>query len=473
MSNNDIFFMPAWKMAEKIKNQEFTSLEITQAIIERIKKVNPIINAYCIPTFDSALKKAKQIDNRIRNNEKVGKIAGVPISIKDEMRIKGVRTTYGSKIFENNIAEEDEITVKRLKKEDVVILGKTNMPEFGHHGYTRNLVFGETVNPWNTNKATGGSSGGAAAAIASGLGPLGLGADGGGSIRAPCSFCGLFGIKATQGRVPVHPENSTLADTLLDQYGPLARNVKDAALMLDILKGPYEFDKFSLPTQNISYFDHVDEIQKNLKIGYSLDLGFVKALDPEVEKMVIESVYKFEELDYNIEKVKIKLRKPEFAFNIIYTTYFAYEFAPLLKEWKDRMTPSLVRMIEAGLSFNAIDYMKALDIRSNLYERVAQYFKDYDILITPTTAIPAFNKEEEPPMVINGKSVPPTTFTAFTFPFNLTGHPAASIPCGWSKEHTPIGMQIVGNRFEDLKVLQVAKAFENIAPWQDKRPNLL
>jgi len=472
MKNNDIYFMPAWKMAELIQNQERTSLEITQAIIERIKKINPIINAYCIPTFDSALEKAKQIDTAIRNNQKVGKLAGVPISIKDEMRIKGVRTTYGSKIYENNIAEEDEITVKRLKREDVVILGKTNMPEFGHHGYTRNLVFGETVNPWNTDKATGGSSGGAAAAVSSGLGPLALGADGGGSIRAPCSFCGLFGIKATQGRVPVHPENTTLADTLLDQYGPLARNVKDAALMLDILKGPYDFDKFSLPAQDISYFDKVDEIPRNLKIGYSLDLGFVKAIDPEVEKNLLNSVHKFEELDYNVDKLKIRLRKPEFAFNIIYTTYFAYEFTSFLKEWKDKMTPSLVRMIEAGSSFNAIDYMKALDIRSNMYERVAEHFKEYDILVTPTTAIPAFNKGEEPPMVINGKSVPPTTFTAFTFPFNLTGHPAASIPCGWSSKNTPIGMQIVGNRFEDLKVLQAAKAFEEIAPWQDKTPNL-
>jgi len=464
--------MSAWKMAEAIKTQEFSSLEITDMIIERIEKINPIINAYCTPTFDSAREKAREVDKLIKNNEKVGRLAGVPISIKDEMRIKGVRTTYGSKIYEDNIPEEDEITVKRLKTEDCVILGKTNMPEFGHHGYTRNLIFGETVNPWNTDKATGGSSGGAAAAVASGLGPLALGADGGGSIRAPCSFCGLFGIKASQGRVPVHPENATIADTLLDQYGPLARYVKDAALMLDILKGPYDLDKYSLPKQDISYFDHVNEMPKNLKIGYSLDLGFVKAIDPEVEKNVIGSVHKFEKLGYDVEKVKIRLRKPEYAFNIIYTTYFAYEYNSFLKDWKDRMTPSLLRMIEAGLTFNAIDYMKALDIRSKIFEKVAKFFRDYDILVTPTTAIPAFNKREEPPMVINGKSVPPTTFTAFTFPFNMTGHPSASIPCGWSSENTPIGLQITANRFEDLTVLQVAKAFEDIAPWQNKRPEL-
>ncbi|MFX1389449.1 MAG: amidase [Promethearchaeota archaeon] len=470
MSNEDICFMSAYEMKEKIENQELTSQEITEKIIERIEKINPIINAYCITTFDWARETAKKADEAVKKGEKIGVLHGVPTSIKDEMPIKGIRTTFGSKIYENYIPEEDDICVSRLKNAGCVILGKTNMPEFGHHGFTRNLIFGESVNPWNKEKTTGGSSGGAAAAVASGLGPLALGADAGGSIRNPSSFCGVFGIKSNIGRVPIYPTTGLLSEIGLDQYGPITRYVKDAALMLDVIKGSHHADKHTLPDQNISYFQNIEDRPQKLKIGYSLNLGFAKAIEPIIEEKVLASVYKFEEFGYTVEEVKIKLKKPEYAFNIIFTSWFAYDLKRYYKKWKDNMTPTLVKFIEAGSNYGVLDYFKALDIKKQLYEEICRYFKNYDLLITPTMAVPAFDKGTDGPLIINGIGVPPTGFTAFTFPFNLTGHPAASVPCGWSNEGLPIGMQIIANRFEELLIFQTSYAFEEIAPWQDKIP---
>lgn len=202
MKKDDICFMSACDMIEKIKNQELPSQEITEVLIERIEKLNPIINAYCTPTFDMAREMAKKADDRVRKNEKIPPLNGIPTSIKDLMPVKGVRTTYGSKIFENNIPDEDAITVKRLKNAGCVILGKTNTPEFGFKGVTDNQIFGVTPNPWNLERTSGGSSGGAAASVASGMGPLAQGSDGGGSIRHPACFCGTYGLKPTFGRVP-------------------------------------------------------------------------------------------------------------------------------------------------------------------------------------------------------------------------------------------------------------------------------
>ncbi|MFX1594000.1 MAG: amidase, partial [Promethearchaeota archaeon] len=264
MNKEDICFMSACDVAEKIKTQELPSQEITEIVIERIEKINPIINAFCIPTFEIAREAAKKTDEAVKNGEKIGTLQGIPISIKDEMPIKGVRTTYGSKLYENNIPDVDDASVERLKKAGSVILGKTNMSPFGFLHITDNLIFGETHNPWNLERTPGGSSGGAGASIASGLGYLALGADGGGSIRVPSSLCGIYGIKPSFGRVPVYPTHGVHFESLI-HYGPIVRYVEDAALMLDAIKGPHNGDIYSLPDQNINYLEKVDERPKHLK----------------------------------------------------------------------------------------------------------------------------------------------------------------------------------------------------------------
>ena len=329
MNKEDICFMPAWEMRDKIKSQELTSQEITEALIERIEKVNPIINAYCTTAFELARKMAKDADRRVKNNEKLGLLNGTPTSIKDLMYTKGLRTTFGSKIYEDLIPDEDEIAVQRLKDAGCVILGKTNTPEFGAAGVTDNPVFGETKNPWKLDRTSGGSSGGAAAATVCGISPLSLGSDGGGSIRHPACLCGAYGLKPHFGRVPMYP-NLGIAGETLSSYGPIVRYVKDAALMLDILTGPHDADRYSLPAQDINYFENVDKIPQKIKVGYSLDLGYAKIINTEVEKSFFDSIEKLKTYDWEFEEFKIKLRKPHVPYLTFHTAMPAYDLKPKL-----------------------------------------------------------------------------------------------------------------------------------------------
>jgi len=470
MKSEDICFLPAWEMAEKIKNQELTSLEITEVLIERIEKINPIINAYCTPTFDLARQMAKQADDRVRKNAKIPPLNGIPTSIKDLVPVKGVRTTSGSKIFENYIPEDDATVVKRLKNAGCVILGKTNTPEFGFKGVTDNLIFGATLNPWDLEKTSGGSSGGAAASVASGMGALAQGSDGGGSIRHPACFCGVYGLKPTFGRVPLDPGRFKINHGF-SVIGPIVNYVSDAALMLDVMKGPSESDRLSLPQENVNYFEHINEIPEKLKIGYTLDLGFAKVVDPDFEKAVINSVNKFETFGWDVEEVKFNGVDPSIAFYTHWIVSSGYNYKPYLDEWRDKMDPTLVTWAEAGLQFPASSLPLAMKTRTEFYESVYETVKAYDLLVTPTTACPAFELGIAAPSEINGVGITVTGWMPFTFPFNLTGHPAASIPCGWTHDNLPIGMQIVGKRFQELLILQVSRAFEELSPWQDKKPN--
>jgi aspartyl-tRNA(Asn)/glutamyl-tRNA(Gln) amidotransferase subunit A len=486
MKKEEICYMSAYDMGVKIKKQELSSEEITEIIIERIEKINPLINAYCTPTFDLARETAKRADEAVKKGETLGLLHGVPVSIKDETETKGIRTTFGSKIFENNISRSDEALVRRLRDSGVVILGKTNTPAFGYKGETDNLIFGATRNPWNLERTTGGSSGGAAGAIASGLGSIGIGSDGGGSIRIPSSFCGIFGLKPTFGRVPQNiMEKSGYLGTITHK-GPLVRYVKDAALVLDTIAGQDDSDRYSVPKPNYSYLEKLNEKSTNLKIGYSLDLGFAEALDPEVENSVMDGIQKFEEFDWSIEKSSIRLRNPESLFLTIWSSGYAYTLGPFLKQWQDKMEPDFVELINRGLNYTAKELMIAQIQREMISADICRAFRKIDILITPTLACTAFELGKSIPsevetireeveniktgVVIDGKTMTLAGWLSFTYPFNISGHPAASIPCGWSSDGLPIGMQMVGKRFDELTVLQVSKAFEEIAPWQDKKP---
>ncbi|MBY9020948.1 MAG: amidase [Candidatus Lokiarchaeota archaeon] len=473
MNKEDICFMSAFEMKEKIKTQELTSTEITETIIERIKKINPLINAYCTPTFDLARESAKNADETVKRNEEVGLLNGIPTSIKDLMLTKGIRTTYGSLLHENFIPDEDEVVVKRLKNAGCVILGKTNTPEFGSIALTNNKVFGETMNPWDIETNSGGSSGGAASSVAAGLGPLALGSDGGGSIRVPSSCCGVYGLKPTFGRIPRYP-HETIAFWTMDHYGPIVRYVEDAALMLNVMKGHHPGDLNSFPDDNIDYTTIFEDKPKKLKIGYSMSLGFGKLLEDEVKESVLNSVQKFEKYDWDVEESKLKIKNPGTAFKTLVSVGYAYD---LYKENENRpevITPDLKASIRLGLDNNSMNIAKAREQRKGVYEVMHQYFKDYDVLITPTTPCPAFKPEwlESGTTfpTIGKKTLSTISWMTFTYPFNMTGLPAASIPSGWTNSDLPIGMQIVGKRYDEKTVLQVSKAFEEVSPWQDKRP---
>ncbi len=469
MKKEEICYMAACEMAEAIRTQAITSEEITETIIERIEKINPIINAYCTPTFDLAREMAKKADKAVKRGESLGLLTGIPTSIKDLASLKGVRTTLGSKLYENHIPEVNSAFVDKLIDAGCVVLGKTNTPEFGFKGTTDNLIFGVSRNPWNLERTPGGSSGGAAASVASGMGPLAQGSDGGGSIRHPACFCGVYGLKPSFGRVAIYPHHN-LDHFDLAVAGPIVRHVRDAALMLECMKGPHEGDRLSLPKDNINYLECIETKPRKLRIGYSLDLGFAKALDEEVEKAVRSSIQVFEKFDWAIEEAKIKLKHPENSLYIFWTVKAATFLAPKLKQWRDQMDPDLVKQVEMGSTYNGFALVKAMKERRKNYEIVYKFFKDYDVMITPSTAVPAFSHGLMYPKKINGKGVSPTGWQPFTFPFNLTGHPAASIPCGWSSDGLPIGMQFVAPRFDEATILQVSAAFEEVAPWQDRKP---
>lgn len=475
MNKEEIYFMSAVDMAEAIKNGEETSSEILEVFIERIEKINPIINAYCTLSFEMAREMAKKADDTIKNGQNLGSLTGIPTSIKDLMLTKGIRTTYGSLLHENFFPEEDEVVVKRLKNAGCVILGKTNTPEFGHVALTNNKIFGETKNPWNIETNSGGSSGGAAASVAAGIGPLALGSDGGGSIRVPSSCCGVYGLKPTFGRIPRYPHDS-IAFWSMDHYGPIVRYVKDAALMLNVMKGHHPGDSNSLPDDNIDYIKILEEKPKKLKIGYSMTLGFGNALEDEVRESVLNGVQKFEQFDWDVEEAELKIKNPGVAFKTLVSIGYAYD---LQKEYNNRiedLSPDLKATIRLGLDNNSMNIGKAKEQRKRVYEVMYQYFNNYDILITPTTPHPAFKpgwlESGTTFPTIGKKSLSTISWMTYTFPFNMTGLPAASIPSGWTKSGLPIGMQIVGKRYDEKTVLQVSKAFEEIAPWQDKKPKI-
>ena len=469
--SDDFFFKPAYELGNMVKSQEMTAVEITEKFIERIGKINPIINAYCHTTFDMARDQAKKADENAKKGQG-GLINGIPVSIKDLMEMEGVRTTFGSKILENYIPEMDEVVITRIKEAGGVILGKTNTPEFGHEFRTVNKIYGITLNPWNINMTSGGSSGGAGSAAAAGISPLALGSDGGGSIRIPSSFCGCFGLKPTFGRIARYPR-SAHAWATLDHYGPIVRYVKDAALFLDVMQGADPMDMFSIQNTVDNHYNLIHEKPRGLKIGYTKTLGFVKALEPEAEKAFMESIDVLQKLDWEIEEAPIKMRSPDMQYSTLVMSGFAYDLKKHLKKWRDQMGESLVSFIEGGSSGTAFELEKANHKKRLLYEDLQkQVFKKYDILLCPTTPVPAFDIDLKYPETIGGRSASVLTFISFLYIFNMTGYPAASIPSGFSKEGLPLGMQIVGKKFDELTILQVAKAFEEVRPWQDKRPSL-
>ena len=466
--DEELCYMPALEMAEAIRKREFSCIEVVDAILERIEKINPKINAYCTVLTEEARQAAKEADEAVKQGKHLGPLHGVPVSIKDEFFTKGIRTTFGSKIFENFIPERDAIVVQRLKAAGAIILGKTNTPEFGYKGVTDNLLFGVTRNPWNLNLTSGGSSGGAGAAVAAGLGPLAVGKDGGGSIRIPSSFCGIFGFKPSFGRIPKYPVLPGWET--LGHNGPMTRTVRDAALMLDVMAGPHDADRLSLPDQKVSYLKSIESKPKELKVAWSIDLGYA-VVDPQVRAVVEKAVEVFEGLGWKLQEARPNFGDPEPIFTIMVLAETAAALVDAMEEWGDKIDPPLAREVEYGKDISTMDYVKATFQRKEFWEKVYVFFKKYDLLLTPTVAVPPFAIEEGMgPRVIDGKEVSILGWMAFTFPFNLTGQPAASVPCGWTREGLPIGLQIIGRRFDDVTVLQAAATFEEASPWAQKRP---
>ncbi len=455
-------------MAAAIRAKRLSPVQVVDAVLARMERLNPSLNAYCTATGDAARSAAEAAEAAVMAGKPLGPLHGVPVSIKDLVTTKGIRTTWGSKIHEHVVPEEDAPLVGRLKAAGAIITGKTNTPEYGWTAETDNRIFGPTRNPWDVARSAGGSSGGAGAAVAAGLGPLAVGTDGGGSIRIPSAFCGIFGFKPSFGRVPIYPPSA--AETL-SHAGPMTRTVRDAALMLKVMAGPDERDRNSLPADGTDYLAVVGEGIRGLRVAWSPDLGYA-LVDPVVRETCERAARAFEEIGCRVEAAAPGFSDPDETWSTLFYGAIAAKLAPYLPAWRDRMDPGLVTIVERGQRLSGIQLVEAGFRRAALWDTVRRFFETYDLLFTPTVAVAPLPLGQVGDIEIAGRTVSRWKAFPFNFPFNLTGQPAATVPCGWTERGLPIGLQIVGRRFADATVLRAAAAFEAARPWACRRPPL-
>ena len=455
---SDLWSLTAIALLEGYRKRTLSPVEVTRAVLERIEALNPRLNAFNLVS-DRALDEAKDSEARWAAGQPRGLLDGVPVSIKDLVLTKGWPTLRGSKTTDpKGPWNDDAPAVARLREHGAVLLGKTTTPEFGWKGVTDSPLTGITRNPWNPDKTPGGSSGGAAAAVASGMGPLAIGTDGGGSIRIPCSFTGLFGIKPSFGRVPAWPLSpfGTVA-----HVGPITRDVADAALMLTVLSQPDARDWHALPYEPRDYRAGLERGVQDLRIAYSSNLGYAR-VDPEVADIVRKAANLFADLGAHLEE-----KHPGFeSVEPLFRTHWFSAAAFLLKNFsaaqKKLIDPGLLDTAAQGESISATDLFDAQMKRGALGAHMNLFHRDFDLLVTPTIAVAAFDVGRECPPSPDNKRW--TDWTPFTYPFNLTGQPAATIPCGFTKAGLPVGLHIVGPRYADAMVLRAARAFESARP---------
>lgn len=469
MNKTDMDFMPATEMIAAIKKKTLSPREIVEALLARVEKINPKVNAYCTVVPEMALEAAKKAEAEIRQGGKLGPLHGIPVSIKDLTLTAGIRTTFGSKIFEHHVPTEDALIVQRLKAAGAIVIGKTNTPEFGAGANTYNAVFGATRNPWKLSHTCGGSSGGAAVALACGLGPLATGSDLGGSLRIPASFCGVVGFRTSAGRVPIYP--SFMGWDTLAVEGPMARTVGDTALMLSVIAGADDRSPISLPGDGREFLAAVEHPNiRGFKVAWSADLK-VSPVDREIEAVAGAAAKRFTELGCTVEQAEPDFSRVREIIHVTRALRMVTLHAEKLEKWRDQMNSNLVWNIEKGFPLTAQQVGMAEKERTALYHRVRQFFERYDLLLTPTVAVPPFPVEMPYPQEINGKPINNyQEWLYLTYAITVTGLPAISVPCGWTAEGLPVGLQIVGRRLGEATVLRAAAAFEAIAPWQDKRP---
>lgn len=483
MGHDSLAFTPAVELAKLFRERKVSPVEVVELLLRRIEALNPRLNAYLTVTSDEARAAAGKAEEAFQKGEELPPLFGIPVSIKDLFATRGIRTTSGSITNVNCVPDEDALAVERLRQAGIIILGKTNTPEFGMSPTTENRMGDFCCNPWNTERVSGGSSGGSAASVAAGIGPLSLGSDGGGSIRIPSSFCGVYGIKPTYGLVPSAVWGGM---PLFSTFGPIARTVADAALMLNCLAGPDPRAVYCVRGTHPDYVKAIgskDEVRK-LRIAWSPDLSYA-AMDSEVVSVARAAVRSLEVFGCSVEEASPDLwdAYPTAWRPIAWCDEYVAH-ADILENQADKLVGYVKDYLEYGKTVTGADYVRALHEMWGLQKQMLNFFDKYDLLLTPTlatTAFPGRNVDlikENPhvtvyPGVIGGKKVDPHwSFKALTFPFNMTGQPAATVPCGFSSDGLPIGLQIIGRHKEDATVLQASAVFEEIRPWADKKPPL-
>lgn len=485
----DITTLTIHESKRMLESGEITSYELTKAYIDRIKKIDPIIQAYVTVCDEEALEQAKIIDEKRKNGEKLGSLAGIPIGIKDNMCIKGIKTTCSSKMLENFVAPYTATVIEKLENEGAIILGKLNMDEFAMGASTERSAFFPTKNPWNTNKVPGGSSGGSAAAVSADLATATLGSDTGGSIRQPSSFCSTVGLKPTYGLVSRYGLIAFASS--LDQIGPITKDVEDCALMMDIIAGHDPKDTTSANIEKIEYTQFLENDVKGLKIGIPKEyVG--EGINEEVKNSIFSAADKFRELGATVEECSIPVTKyvlPTYyiiacaeassnlgRFDGIRYGYRAKEYSTLKelyeKSRSEGFGEEVKRRILLGtyvLSSGYYDayYTKAQKVRTMVIEQFKEAFNKYDVLLTPTSPITAYD--------IGSKTDDPVAMylsDICTVSINIAGVPAISIPCGFDTDKMPIGMQLIGKHFDEKTLIKCAYTFEKNTDFNNVKPEI-
>ena len=468
MTETDLCYLSALQLRDLYQKGEVSPVEVTEAILRRMDQLNPSLNAFITTTPELALKGARAAEAAYQADESPPPLAGIPTSIKDLVAMTGFRTTRGSWRYRDSVSDFDAPIMDRFHEAGAVIIGKTNLPEFGWKGDSTNRIIGSTHNPWQHGRTAGGSSGGGTAALAAGLGPLAQGSDGAGSIRIPTSFCGVYGLKPSWGIIPQYPASAV---ELFSHLGPMTRTVADSALMLNIMAGADPRDRLSIPTDT-DYLADLEGDIADLRVAWSPDLGYA-LVDPEVREIVTKAALRFEELGCHVEEAQPDLEDPwESILHVIWASAFAGIHLYDLDAVRNQIDPGLVRVIEQGLELTGAEVAIAYAKRNDYYHAWREFMERYDLVLTPTLPVTAFPAGDDHPGQIDGQPTTYLSWTAFTYPFNITGQPAASVPCGFDHNGLPVGLQIVGRGRDDVTVLRASAAFEELAPWADKRPPL-
>ena len=468
MDDETLAFTPATQLAELIRTKQISPVEVMEATLRRIAALDGRVNAFANLAADRAMGLAKQAEAKLMSRGPIGRLHGLPTTIKDLAITKDLPTEFGTKMLKGNQPKEDTPFVTRLQDEGAIVIGKTTTSEYGWKGVSESPLTGITHNPWKHGYNAGASSAGAGAAAAAGFGHLHQGSDGAGSVRMPSHFCGVFGLKPSFGRVPAYPVST---GDYTSHSGPMSRSVADAALMLEVMAGPHPLDHTTLEAWPANYTGRLAEGVKGKRIAYSPDLGHAR-VDPEVAALVKAAVARFTELGATVEEVATPWAKDGPDLVRFFWAAHLTRLIPKLPEWESQMDPGLVACIKDGGNASAMDYMLWRERKMTYVSAIHRWFEDWDFLLTPAVSVAAFPAELLMPAHWPSHKWDWVSWAEFSYPFNMSWNPAASVPCGFTADGLPVGLQVVGQRFDDLGVLQAAAAFEAVQPWADRRPSL-
>ncbi|MGE4337700.1 MAG: amidase [Pigmentiphaga sp.] len=465
-STDEICSMDAISLVQGMKSKSLSPVEVASAFIQQTERLEPLLHSFSALAFESALCQARTVESELISGRDPGPLAGLPIGIKDCLYVKGLPTTHGSRVFKDFVPEENDPSVDRIQDAGAVIIGKTNQPEFAYSSVGHNPLFPTTTNPWNVELTPGGSSSGSGSAVAAGQVPVAMGTDRAGSIRIPAAHCGIFGFKPSLGRIPVG-----LRTDIMAQAGPMARTVADAALLMNVVAGFDARDRYSLPDAGTDWLAAVEQDIRGLRIGYSADFGYAP-VDPQVRALVENAVRVFErDLGCSVEEFTPGWQDPWDDFlTLCVSGLNLVQMRAMVEEHGKNISPHVIDAVR--YPWRADDFTNANAVKLEIWRRMAALTRQFDLLVTPTVAVPPFPLLMQGPEQIDGQSVRPMEWIPFTFPVNMCGMPAASVPAGWTEKNLPVGLQIIGPRLGDKQVLAAAAAFERAAPWRHRWPDL-